>query len=78
MADWQADSSFKTRLAHALSGVLLCLLAGVALARPAPWYWWASRTGDDRICAQTSPGAGWEREDTAFRDSRCSQRVKPF
>ncbi|MBP5985872.1 MAG: hypothetical protein KA538_01655 [Azonexus sp.] len=78
MTDWQADSSFKTRLTKALSGVLLCLLAGTALARPAAWYWWASKVSDDRVCAQTSPGAGWVREATAFRDSRCSQRVKPF
>jgi len=78
MADWQADSSTKTRLARAWPGVLLCLLVGAALARPAPWYWWASRTSDERVCAQTSPGAGWLREATAFRDSHCSQRVKPF
>ena len=78
MTDWQADSSYKTRLAKALSGVLLCLVAGSALARPAPWYWWASRTGDDRVCAQSSPGTGWLREATAFRDSHCSQRVQPF
>lgn len=48
-----------------------------AQARPAPWYWWASSVGDARICAQTSPGKAWLREDRAFRDSRCSSRVNP-
>ncbi len=78
MTDWQADSSYKTWLVKTLPWVLLYLLAGNALARPASWYWWASRTSDDRVCAQTSPGAGWLREATAFRDSHCSQRVQPF
>jgi hypothetical protein len=78
MAAWQENSSFKTRLGKTLSALVLGLIAGSALARPAPWYWWASRTGDDRVCAQSSPGNGWLRENTAFRDSRCSIRVTPF
>jgi hypothetical protein len=78
MAAWQENSSFKTRLGKSLAGIALCLVAGSALARPAPWYWWASRSTDDRVCAQSSPGTGWVRENTAFRDSRCSRRVTPF
>lgn len=43
-------------------------------ARPAPWYWWVSKSTDDRVCFQTSPGQFWLREPQAFRDSRCSIR----
>ena len=50
------------------------LCSALAQAKPAPWYWWGSRVGDARICAQTSPGQGWLREDRAFRDSHCSVR----
>ncbi|MBS1143817.1 MAG: hypothetical protein H6R14_1223 [Proteobacteria bacterium] len=65
-------------LARFALGAMLIAPAAESQARPAPWYWWVSAVGDARICAQTSPGAAWQRENTAFRDSQCSIRVKPF
>ena len=53
---------------------LLASLALSAQGTPAPWYWWVSRYDTLRICAQTSPGDGWERSDGPFRDSRCTKR----
>jgi len=49
-------------------------LGGLSLAQaaPAPWYWWSSKTSDARICAQTSPGDGWEQGKKAYLDARCS------
>lgn len=78
MAALQVDSAYKTSPRKLLLLLSLSLLVDQASARPAPWYWWANRAGDQRICAQTSPGTGWSREDRAFRDSHCSIRVKPF
>jgi len=54
---------------------LIALLPGLAQARPAPWYWWASSVSDARICAQTSPGKAWLQEPRPFRDSHCSIRL---
>jgi len=61
-----------------LLGVALAGLAPQSFARPVPWYWWVGQTAADRVCAQTSPGAGWVQETTAFRDSHFSIRVVPF
>lgn len=60
-----------------LRTLALCSLLSVSttsLAKPAPWYWWASKTTDARVCTQTSPGKGWLREAQAFRDAQCSIR----
>lgn len=78
MAAWQENSAFKSRLGKLLLGIWLTVLAAQGFAKPATWYWWASKMTDHRVCAQTSPGPGWFREGTAFRDSGCSVRVKPF
>ncbi|UCV22917.1 MULTISPECIES: hypothetical protein [Azonexaceae] len=78
MAAWQENSAFKSTLGKLLLGVSLAVLAPQGWAKPAPWYWWASHSTDHRVCAQTSPGAGWFRESTAFSDSGCSIRVKAF
>jgi len=78
MAAWQENSAFKSTLGKLLLGVSLVALAPQGFAKPAPWYWWASNSTDHRVCAQSSPGTGWFRESTAFRDSACSIRVKPF
>ena len=59
-------------------GVVLLAPVAQTLARPAAWYWWASRVGDQRICAQTSPGEAWYRDSAAYKDSQCSIRVTPF
>jgi hypothetical protein len=78
MAAWQENSAFKSTLRKLLLGAILAFLAPQSFARPALWYWWVGLTASDRVCAQTSPGAGWVRENTAFKDSHCSIRVKPF
>jgi hypothetical protein len=78
MAAWQENSAFKSRLSGLALAAALMLPAAPGWAKPAPWYWWASRTTDHRVCAQSSPGAGWFRESVAFRDSACSVRVESF
>ncbi len=53
----------------------LCLPA-LAEAGPAPWYRWRSDTGDV-VCAQTSPGVTWVRqEDRVYVDPRCLREDK--
>jgi hypothetical protein len=42
-------------------------------AKPALWYKWRSVSGDT-VCAQTSPGPGWARLETAYVDPRCQRR----
>ena len=78
MAAWQENSAHKLRLCQFLLAVGLTALASSGWARPAPWYWWASQASNHRVCAQSAPGTGWFRESTAFTDSACSRRVKPF
>ena len=60
--------------------ILAGLLIGLSLATsaaPAPWFWWVSRYDSLRICAQTSPGDGWEKSGGPFRDARCEKRGVP-
>lgn len=44
-------------------------------AEPAPWYKWRSVTGDT-VCAQTSPGPAWVRQERAYVDPRCLRQDK--
>ena len=46
-----------------------------ASARPAPWYKWQSITGD-LVCAQTSPGEAWMRQEKAYVDARCQREER--
>ncbi len=57
----------------ALGGMLAL---GVALAAPAPWYYWRSQVDGRRVCAQTSPGAGWARDSAAFDGPGCQPRPR--
>jgi len=59
----------------ALAGLAL---AGAALAAPAPWYWWRSKIDGHRLCAQVSPGAGWERDSGPFEGPLCQPRRRVF
>jgi len=56
---------------------LALLLAVAAYAKPAPWYKWISKGDGQSVCAQTSPGPGWQMEDGPYWDARCTKRGKP-
>ena len=49
----------------------LSVFAVAAAAEPAPWHLWESRLDGKTHCAQTSPGAGWEKNDGSFNNARC-------
>lgn len=57
--------------AKLLFGLALAAAAAFAQARPAPWYWWASKVDGARVCLQTAPGSGWVRERGPYRSARC-------
>lgn len=65
---------FATRLLLAL--VLLNPLPALVQAGPAPWYYWRSLVDGQRVCAQTSPGLGWERDSAPFDGPGCHPRRK--
>lgn len=46
-----------------------------AFAAPASWYQWKSKLNNERFCAQTSPGAGWEQDSDPYKDARCEIRT---
>lgn len=55
----------------------LCLLQAMpASAAPASWYYWRSKVDGARVCAQTSPGPGWERDSQAYEGPGCQPRPK--
>ena len=63
-------------LAAAAVGLTLSALGAAAGAAPAPWYYWRSKVDGVRICAQTSPGPGWERDSEAYEGPGCQPRRK--
>ena len=57
--------------------LVLALLAPLLVqAAPAPWYYWRSLVDGKRVCAQTSPGPGWERDSAAYEGPGCQPRRK--
>jgi hypothetical protein len=54
------------------------LAAQLAGAAPAPWYWWQSKVDGTRICAQVSPGPGWERASAAYAGPGCAPKPRVF
>lgn len=61
----------------ALTFALACWsLAFAVSAAPAPWYYWRSTVDGARVCAQVSPGPGWERDSAAFEGPGCQPRRK--
>lgn len=54
--------------------VCLALYGGLALAAPAPWYYWRSKIDGHRLCAQVSPGTGWERDGGPYEGPLCQPR----
>lgn len=66
------------RACAALAAALLLYGAALAaLAAPAPWYYWRSKIDGTRICAQTSPGPGWEQDSAPFEGPGCQMRPRP-
>ncbi len=51
-------------------------LAFAVAAAPAPWYYWRSLVDGQRVCAQTSPGPGWEQDSAAYEGPGCQPRRK--
>lgn len=49
----------------------LLLVTTASTAAPAPWYWWASRSNSQRLCAQHMPSAGWMRAEGPFTNAQC-------
>jgi len=63
----------------ALAGVVVATVAlGAAWAAPAPWYYWRSKLNGARVCAQTSPGAGWVRDSDPYEGPMCQPRRRVF
>ena len=74
-----ARSGGRTRRSPAALLVLAAWLLWLALplhAAPAPWYYWRSKVDGARVCAQTSPGPGWERDSPPYEEPGCQLRTK--
>ncbi|MES2742442.1 MAG: hypothetical protein V4754_16050 [Pseudomonadota bacterium] len=54
---------------------MLSLACATAAAKPAPWQQWRSKVDGQVVCAQVSPGAGWEWARGPYQDSRCEKPV---
>lgn len=67
--------------AHRLRRPLVALAAGVfcsaLLAAPAAWYKWTSKRDGTQVCAQVSPGEGWEKFDGPYKDAHCINEGLP-
>lgn len=50
------------------------MMSDSVLAAPAAWYYWRSKIDGARVCAQTSPGPGWERDSPAYEGPGCQPR----
>lgn len=46
-------------------------VVGVARAGNAAWYRWESRIDGHIVCAQSSPGSGWQRIAGPYADAGC-------
>ncbi|GGC71485.1 hypothetical protein [Undibacterium terreum] len=56
-----------------LTGCVLALAASAVLAGPAAYFRWKSKFNNYTICAQTTPGDGWEILSGPFKDAHCSK-----
>lgn len=57
-----------------LLAACIVLHGGWALAAPAPWYYWRSKIDGHRVCAQVSPGPGWERDGVPYEGPLCQPK----
>lgn len=55
---------------------LVLLTPLLVQAAPARWYYWRSLVDGQRVCAQASPGQGWERDSAAYEGPGCQPRRK--
>ena len=51
--------------------LFLALCCNASFADTAPWYQWRSKLDGKLFCAQTSPGAGWEKGSGPYLNGRC-------
>jgi len=65
-------------IALSCAGTTSLTPVGSVHAAPAPWYRWHSKVDGRTVCAQFSPGQGWEQGGGAFRDGDCRQRMPVF
>ena len=61
-----------------LAACCALLLAQLAWAAPAPWYWWRSKVDGASLCAQISPGTGWERDGGPYQGPGCAPKPRVF
>lgn len=52
---------------------LLAAICGAALAGPAPWYQWRSKTVPGLYVCRQTLGPGWERAMGPYKDSHCEK-----
>ena len=55
--------------------LLLACCCGSLAASPAPWWKWRGKIDNSLVCAQTSPGWGWEKAYGPYRDARCEKLI---
>ena len=65
---------FAPRLWCVLFALVVLLAPLLVQAAPGPWYYWRSLVDGQRVCAQTSPGPGWERDSAAYEGPGCQPR----
>jgi len=58
-----------------LCGCLIAVFCTAAIAKPAPWFQWRSKTNGALACSQTPLGPGWERAAGPYRDARCEKII---
>jgi hypothetical protein len=69
-------------MAHLPAAAVLACAALLAPAMvqgaPAPWYYWRSKVDGQCVCAQVSPGQGWERDSEPYAGPGCTAPRRVF
>ncbi len=71
-----AGTPGRHRIVRLVMLLLLLPVSAVALAKPAPWYLWQSRTDNHYLCIQTTPGPGWQRVSGPYSRAQCNKFLK--
>lgn len=63
-----------------LVATAITALACVAssLAAPAAWYFWHSKVGGYRACAQIAPGPSWLKDGGPYEGPQCKPKPRVF